>query len=109
MYTYEAFETIEQFSLLRPIFISLLIFSVILSISIILSKRFTKFLNVFSVISISVMAIIISSQLLFYSAIIVDEINLDGDSISFGLYIGILSLSVLNPLLYTILSNKDTG
>ena len=81
MYTYESFEILGSFSLLKPIFVTFLIVSVILFFIVILPRNKSKILNGFTVICISSLSILVSAQILFYSGIIVDEINLGGDAV----------------------------
>ena len=75
MYTYESFETMGSFTLLRPIFITLLIVSVMMFILVILPRTKNKIISGFTVSFISILSILVSAQVLFYSGIIVDEIN----------------------------------
>lgn len=100
MYTYDSFAIDGTFTLLRPVFYSLLLFLIILFAIIMLSKAKGKFINGFSVCIVSVICILIASQMLFYDAIIVDELNLAGDEIATYSFIAILALGLLNPLLY---------
>lgn len=100
MYTYESFETLGTFTLLRPIFITLLTVSLLLFATLILPKIRLKLINGFAIISISIILVLVSGQVLFYHAIIVDEINLGGDPVSFGMFLAILCLSFINPIIY---------
>ena len=100
MYTYESFETLGSFTLLRPIFVTFLIISVILFFIVILPRNKSKILNGFTVICISSLFIVVSAQILFYSGIIVDEINLGGDAVSTYLFLAIAVISILNPIIY---------
>ena len=100
MYTYESFETMGSFTLLRPIFITLLIVSVIMFILVILPRAKSKIINGFTVSFISILTILLSAQVLFYSGIIVDEIGLGGDAVSTVLFLVIVVMSVLNLLIY---------
>lgn len=100
MNTYESFETLGSFTLLRPIFVTLLIVSLILLVIIIFSRAKNKIINGFTVVSISILSILISAQILFYSGIIVDEINLGGDAVATYLFLTIAIISILNPIIY---------
>lgn len=79
MYTYNSFESLGVFTLLRPIFITILVVSLLLLCIIIIPKLKNKMINGFSVLSLTSISILVSGQLLFYSGIIVDEIGLGGE------------------------------
>lgn len=100
MYTYDSFVANGSFTLLRPVFIIFIIISIILFILISIPKINQKYLNAFSVISLSLVSSTVSIQLVFYHAIIVDEINLGGDELSITMCLMIIALSVLNPFMY---------
>jgi hypothetical protein len=106
MYKYETFVTHGAFTLLRPIFITLLILSILLFMMINFRVLRKKFLNGFSVVSLSFIFGIVTVQVTYYDAIIVDEIGLSGDPMSFFLALIILALSVLNPILFYWLNSK---
>ncbi|MBM7649928.1 cytochrome bd-type quinol oxidase subunit 2 [Bacillus ectoiniformans] len=97
MYTYESFGT---FTLLRPIFVSFLILLLVLLVIIILPRANSKVINGFTVTCISILSIFVSAQVLFYSGIIVDEMNLGGDAVSTALFLIIAAISILNPIIY---------
>ena len=100
MYTYESFETLGSFTLLRPIFVTFLIVSLILLVIIILPRTKNKIINGFTVACISIPSILVSAQILFYSGIIVDEINLGGDAVSTVLFLAITVINILNFIIY---------
>ncbi|PWA11938.1 hypothetical protein DCC39_08355 [Pueribacillus theae] len=100
MYTYESFEKFGVFTLLRPVFVTLLIAAVILFLILIIPKARSKFLNGFSVISLSLLSIFVSAQVLFYGGIVVDELGLGGDAVATYMFLAIVVFSLLNPLLY---------
>lgn len=100
MYTYQSFETLGEFSLLRPIFITLLIVSFSLFLFMLITKSKDKLVNGFSVIILSMLCILVSGQLMFYDGIIVDEIGLSGDTVSFYLFLAILIFGITNPIIY---------
>lgn len=100
MYTYESFEKFGSFILLRPVFGTLLTASILLFLILIIPKARGKLLNGFIIISISVLSIVVSAQVLFYDAIIVDELGLGGDAVTTYIFLGIVGFSLLNPLLY---------
>jgi hypothetical protein len=107
MYTTETFVTDGAFTLMRPIFFTLLILAILLFILIISRKLREKLLNRFSVGSLSFILGLITVQVTYYDAIIVDEIGLGGDPTTFFLALIILALSVLNPMLFFWLNSKS--
>ncbi|MDQ0273999.1 hypothetical protein J2S17_005962 [Cytobacillus purgationiresistens] len=103
MFTYDTFEVSGSFTLMRPVFISCLIISIILLISIMVAHFRQRKMSCLTVIGISVMTMLISSQLIFYQGIIVDEIGSGGDSLSFIIYVATVCLSFANPLIFLYL------
>ena len=99
MYTYESFVTNGSFTLLRPVFITLFVIAILLVLLIVIPIT-KKFLNGLAVISLSLVTVILSIQLTFFDAIIVDEIGLGGDVTSFIMSIIIIILGLVNPFLY---------
>ncbi|MEH7352447.1 hypothetical protein V7150_02545 [Neobacillus drentensis] len=106
MYTYDSFVTNGSFTLLRPIFISLIIISLFLSFLIIFPKTKQKLINGFTVISLSLVFTIVSVQVIYYDSIIVDEIGLGGDGVSTIMCLAIIALSLLNPIIYFGINNR---
>ncbi|MFU0788899.1 hypothetical protein [Virgibacillus proomii] len=99
MYTYEGFEQFGTFTLLRPIFITFLAATIIL-LSLLLFERSKKYINAFTIFSLSILLIIASVQLMFYDAIITDELNLSGDTVSFFICLGVVGISLVNIVVY---------
>jgi hypothetical protein len=107
MYTYESFVHDGTFTLMRPVFFTLLTASIALFLLIIIPKTRRRLLNVFSVISLSFIFAIMAVQVIYYDAIIVDEFGLGGDAVSTITSIFILAFSLLNPIAFFWLkSNK---
>jgi cytochrome bd-type quinol oxidase subunit 2 len=106
MYTHETFVTDGLFTLMRPIFFTMLILAILLFLMIISRRLREKLLNLFNVVSLSFILGIITVQVTYYDAIIVDEIGLGGDPTTFFLALIILALSLLNPMLYSWLNSK---
>ena len=106
MYTYETFVTEGSFTLMRPVFFTMLILAILLFIMIISPQLRVKLLNRFSVMSLSAIFGIITIQVMYYDAIIVDEIGLGGDPTSFFIALMIFALCMLNPVLYYYLNSK---
>ena len=101
MYTYEAFETDGVFTLLRPILITFVIMGVLLFIGIILLKTMNTFIHASTVISLSLLSIIVSAQVVFYDAIIVDELGMGGDTMATSMFMIIIVFGIVNPLVYS--------
>jgi hypothetical protein len=108
MYTYESFVHDGTFTLMRPVFFTLLIASIVLFSLIIIPKTRRRLLNVFSVLSLSFIFAMMAVQVIYYDAIIVDEIGLGGDAVSTLTSIIILAFSVLNPIVFLSLKSKIT-
>ncbi|MEH6986328.1 hypothetical protein [Cytobacillus firmus] len=98
MYTYESFVTDGSFTLLQPVFYSSLLAAVILLIFALTSKAISGIVVVF----ISLILIIISGQVLFFDAIIADELGLGGDGTATLLFLGIAFLSLASPVIFFI-------
>lgn len=98
MYTYESFVTEGAFTLLQPVFYSSLLAAVILLIFALTSKAISGIVVVF----ISLILIIISGQVLFFDAIIADELGLGGDGTATLLFLGIAFLNLASPVIFFI-------
>ncbi|TDL31283.1 hypothetical protein E2R51_12980 [Jeotgalibacillus sp. S-D1] len=94
-------KTLGSFTLLRPIFFTLLVVSLFLLLAVLVPKT-KNLLNGFTVACISFVTIVVCAQLLFYGAIIADETNLGGDAVSTYLVLIILGISLFNPFIYFI-------
>ncbi|MGE7931481.1 hypothetical protein [Viridibacillus arvi] len=62
MYTYEMFEIDGVFTLFWPLFITMLLLSILLFIAIILPKVRKRYINTFTVVSISIVTVLLSTQ-----------------------------------------------
>ncbi|MCM3257309.1 hypothetical protein JNUCC32_12480 [Paenibacillus sp. JNUCC32] len=107
MYTHKSFETLGTFTLLRPIFISILVVSLLLFFILIIPKLKNKMINGFTVLSLSVISIFVSGQLLYNSGIIVDEIGLSGDPVSFYIFLAITGIWIINLIIYFSTQGKS--
>jgi energy-coupling factor transporter transmembrane protein EcfT len=83
MYTHETFVTDGLFTLMRPIYFTMLILAILLFLMIISRRLRERLLNLFNVVSLSLILGIITVQVTYYDAIIVDEIGLGGDPTTF--------------------------
>lgn len=107
MYTYQSFETHGTFTLLRPIYMTLLIFSIILFIAVVTPKIRTKFLNWFVVLTLYLVLLIVSVQVVFHDAIIVDELGLGGDSFATTVFVLIASINFASLVIYSTKSRRS--
>lgn len=105
MYSFEAFST---FTLMRPVFITFLLLSVMLFIVVVLPIQ-RKWLTSFTISSISIVSIVACAQMLYIEGIIVDELNLGGDIVSTFMFLAITLLSLLNPIIYFVRQGKRGG
>lgn len=55
-----------------------------------------------SVVGLSIVSVIASAQLLYYDAIIVDELGLGGDAVTTYMFLVILILGFVNPITFYI-------
>jgi hypothetical protein len=102
MYTYESFETLGVFTLLRPIFVTFIIAALFMFLIIIFPKIRIKIASGLSVVGLSLVSVVASAQLLYYDAIIVDELGLGGDAVTTYMFLVILILGFVNPFIFYI-------
>lgn len=57
-------------------------------------------INGFTVVSLSVLAIVVSGQLLVYTGIIADELGLGGNPIAFFMFVAIVAIGIINSVIY---------
>ncbi|RNF38970.1 hypothetical protein [Planococcus salinus] len=100
MYIHPSFSTDGSFTLLQPLYTTLLVVSVLLFVLIFLPITRRKFINGFTVVALSLLMMWISIQLIYFDAIIVDEIGLGGNPITFFMVAAIVVFGFANPLFY---------
>ncbi|MGX1195998.1 hypothetical protein [Metabacillus sp. SLBN-84] len=100
MFTYDSFETLGAFTLLRPIYVTFIITALLMFFIIIFPK--IKLASGLSVVGLSIVSVIASAQLLYYDAIIVDELGLGGDVVTTYMFLVILILGFVNPITFYI-------
>lgn len=100
MYTYDSFETIGDFTLMRPLFVTILAFSLLIFITLFIPKFRLLYHSIFLIVVMSVLCIVLSAQLLFYHGILVDELGMGGDPVSFYSFIAIAIFSIINPIIF---------
>lgn len=106
MYTYSSFEDSGTFILLRPILFLLLAVAFLLFLAILMPRIRNTMLNSFAVISLSIVSMFVALQVVYYHAIIVDEIGLGGDPVSLYLFLAIAGFGLVNPFLYLLARQK---
>ncbi|MFA9558276.1 hypothetical protein ACERII_13290 [Evansella sp. AB-rgal1] len=106
MYIQPTFEASGVFTLLRPIFFTLLIVALFVFIVVIVPKLRKALLNGFAVLSLGILSIFLSAQILFYTGIIVDEINLGGDPVTFYSFFVIAGIWTINLIVYLYTVDK---
>lgn len=88
------------FVFLRPVYIAFIVTLVLVLLIVLIQRK--KVLKLFSVFSISAICSIIAAITLYSIGYIVDEYNLEGDVISFIMFLAVIGLSSLNVIVYFI-------
>ena len=101
-FTYKNFEIDGIFTLLDPIFQVLLLFSILFLVIVILKKVSFGLCLLFASFTV-----IVSGQLLWFSAIIVDELNLGGNSTGTYMFLGTVIIQCAVVYIALIKSNKN--
>ncbi len=83
-FTYQHFIKNNSFALLDPVFMVLLLFSMIILVMVLIKKVPIWLCALFASLTI-----IVAAQLLWFSGIIADELGIGGSARSFSLFIGI--------------------
>lgn len=106
MFSYYSFETLGAFTLMRPLFITILVAMIIIFFTVFIPNFRLMYNNIFPILLISIIGQLLSAQLFFYNGILVDELVLSGDSLSIFLFMLTVLFAFLNPCIY--LWNKQT-
>ena len=93
---------LEVFTEFRLVFMIILVILGLFFIFSLVPKGRNAMVTFFSVLTVSITHVIISTSLLVVENFFLDSFNLDGDSLTFYLYLGIVVLAVLNPIIYKI-------
>lgn len=109
MYTEKTFETLGAFTLLRPIFFTILVATLLLLLVVIIPYLKNRMINGLTVFSMTIISILVSGQLLYYSGIIVDEIGLGGDRVSTYLFLAITGIGIINLIIYFSTQGKSNN
>lgn len=86
---------------------SFLLIAVILFVLVSLPKVLQGFLNGFTVMAAALISIIISGQVLFFEAILADELGMGGGS-GFWMFLVIVFLGIVSPIIYFI-RHREAG
>lgn len=101
---------LEVFTEFRLVFMIILVILGLFFIFSLVPKGRNAMVTFFSVLTVSITHVIISTSLLVVENFFLDSFNLDGDSLTFYLYLGIVVLAVLNPIIYKIRNKgRKTG
>lgn len=89
-----------QFVLLRPLYVLIFVFALIIFLMNILPRRVRQYLNGFIVVFVSLFTLVLSGMLLFFDAVLVDELVANGDSFATYFFVGTAILAIINPVIY---------
>lgn len=101
---------LEVFTEFRLVFMIILVILGLFFIFSLVPKGRNAMVTFFSVLTVSITHVIIATSLLVVENFFLDSFDLDGDSLTFYLYLGIVVLAVLNPIIYKIRNKgRKTG
>lgn len=100
-FTYQHFIKNNAFALLDPVFIVLLLFSIVLLIIVLLKKVPVWVCTLFGTLTS-----IVAAQLLWFSGIIADELGIGGSAKNFNLFISIVIVQCLSLWVTSKKNNK---
>jgi len=89
----------------RPVFIFFIVVLATLFITILMQNN-KQLVTGLHVITIVIISLLISGLILFLEGIIVDDLNLSGDTISSYMFLIIVSLCVINSVTYSFKNKK---
>ncbi|MER2063657.1 MAG: hypothetical protein ABS873_03340, partial [Alkalibacterium sp.] len=93
---------IEVFTQFRLIFGLILIFLALFLVLSILPKGRDAIVTFFSVVAVSVTHALIAIALIITENMFLGEFALEGDSVTFYMFLAILALAVINPVVYKL-------
>lgn len=97
---------IEIFTQFRLVFGLILVFLTLFLVLSILPKGRDAIVTFFSVLAVSVTHALIAIALIITENMFLEDLSLEGDSITFYMFLAILALAVINPIVYK-LRNKS--
>lgn len=98
----------EVFSEFRPVFLVLLIFLGIFFILSLIPKRGNTSITFFTVLTVSITHLVIAGVLLVTENWFLEEFDLTGDRMTFFLFVGVVVLSIINPIIYKLRNRNNT-
>ena len=108
MFSHELIGSMSEFTLMRPVFFSLFVLLAITFLTVAVPKWRLMFRHVVPILLLSIIGIMVSAQLLFYEGVLVDELGLSGDPVTFYLFIGIGFFALLNPCVYLWMNQNES-
>lgn len=96
-------EIFTQFRLVFGLILAVLLVFTLLSL---LPKGQRTGVTFFSVLSISISHLIIGTGLIIVENTFLEDFTLDGDSLTFFMYLAIVGLAILNPVIYKLRNKK---
>lgn len=97
----------EVFTEFRLVFIVILAILGIFLILSLIPKGRNVVVTFFSVLTVSITHLLIATSLLVTENFFLDSYNLDGDAITFYLYLGIVVLAIVNPIVYKVRNKRS--
>lgn len=91
---------LEVFTEFRLVFILMLVILGIFFILALIPKGRNTMVTFFSVITVSLTHVMIATSLLVVENYFLEAFNLEGDSLTFYMYLGLVALAILNPIIY---------
>ena len=96
-------ELFTEFRLVFGIILAILVLFLVLSL---VPKGRNTVVTFFSVLAISISHLAIATALLIVENTFLEDFTLDGDSLTFYMFLGVVLLAILNPIIYK-LRNKS--
>lgn len=96
-------EIFTQFRLVFGLILAVLLVFALLSL---LPKSQGTGVTFFSVLSISVSHLLIGTALIIVENTFLEDFTLDGDPLTFFMYLGIVGLAILNPIIYKLRNKR---
>ena len=93
---------IEVFTQFRLVFGLILVFLALFSVLSVLPKGHDPIVTFFSVIAVSVTHALIAVALIVTENMFLEDFTMEGDSITFYMFLAILALAVINPIVYKL-------
>ncbi|WP_019241155.1 MULTISPECIES: hypothetical protein [Bacillus] len=95
------------FDYVRPIFIFLLIFSIFTFCMIWIRKNKMAGLDRYYIFCLSFLCIAVSGMLSWQTGMIVDDLNMNGDGVSFILFLCIFAINIVNVVFSLVKKKRE--